>query len=1150
MKNDFVHLHLHSQYSLLDGAIKFDDLVGRVKELKMGAVAITDHGNLFGAHEFYSEAKKNGIKPIIGCEIYVTPTLKLDKPSDGKNFHLTVLCMNETGYTNLSNLVTRGYFEGLYRRPRVDHKMLDQHNEGLIVLSGCMSSELSQAIFKTIRTPPETVLSTYKEIFGDRYYLEVQATGVKEQNRINSKLKQLGEKFDVPLVATNDCHFLRRSDSGPHDVLLCIQTGKMLEDKTRMRFQGDGFYLKTREEMEETLKGFGDALDRTVQIADRCNFEFRDEGYHFPKFHTPCGESSEDFLHKLAGEKLGKRLLSRGISGEVAEEYHKRLTYELGEICKMGFADYFLVVADFVGYAKENNIPVGPGRGSAAGSLVAYALAITDVDPIVHKLIFERFLNPGRISMPDIDIDFCTEGRDEVIEYVSKKYGGDNVVQIGTFGKLSSKAVVRDVGRVMGVPYGEVDKVSKMIPSFRGKVYSIEESVKKSPELKKLVESSNKVANLIKVAKPLENMVRHTSTHAAGVVIGSGKISDHIPLYKGSNGETVTQFDMGAIESLGYVKFDFLGLKTLTIIQKAMQLIKQNSNGSVPNLDIDHMPLDEEEVYKLFTDGNTHGLFQIESSSGMVSMLRKLKPEKFEDIVASLALYRPGPLDSGMVEEFIKRKQGKARVSYTHPLLKEVLKETYGLFVYQEQIMRTASVCADYSLSDADLMRRAMGKKKPKEMRAQREKFVSGARKKGISKNKAVELFDIMENFAGYSFNKSHSTAYAFVTYQTAYLKAHYPAEFMSALMTVDSTNSDKIIAHITECKKMGVKVLPPDVNESMSEFTPVDSKTIRFGLYALKNIGEELVGTIIEARKKDAFENLFDFCARVQSKRLTKKVFEMLIKSGSLDSLENNRAKLLESLDAVVTYSMLHQSSAADGQASLFSSSDEVIHRPSLPATEPWSTEKTAEYELESLGLFVSSHPMTRYSEQLRMFNSHTDTLLFQQLPDKKEVSIAGVVRSLSIKATKSGSGLFGRIVLEDLNGLVECIVFNDTISKSRQLLEQKVEPVVLTGNVDATDDKKQLKVKDVMSISEFSARASRVTISIKEEAARAENLVKLENILRQYRGESKVNISLGVEGKTVSIEVGKYGVETSPDFVREIKDLLGDKSLSLEIH
>ena len=1147
MKKDFVHLHLHSQYSLLDGAIKFEDLVDRVSELDMSAVAITDHGNLFGAYDFYREAKKKGVKPIIGCEIYVTPTLKLDKPSDGKNFHLTVLCMNAAGYSNLSNLVTRGYFEGLYRRPRVDHEMLSDHNEGLIVLSGCMSSELSQSIFKRTKETPENVISTYREIFGDRYYLEVQATGVREQQRINKDLQKLGKQFDIPLVATNDCHFLRRSDHGPHDVLLCIQTGKTLDDQGRMRFPGDGFYLKTREEMEKTLKGFSDALDRTVEIAARCDFDFEDEGYRFPQF-GPDGEP-EKLLRSLASEKMAARLAARGVSGSEAEPYAERLDYELGEICRMGFADYFLVVADFVEYAKKNGIPVGPGRGSAAGSLAAYALGINDIDPVVHNLIFERFLNPGRISMPDIDIDFCAEGRDRVIEYVSEKYGRENVVQIGTFGKMSSKAVVRDVGRVMGVPYGEVDKVSKLIPSFRGKVFSIEEALKKTPELKKMVDGSDALKKVIEFAKPLENMVRHASTHAAGIVIASEKISDRIPLYKGANGETVTQFDMGAIESLGYVKFDFLGLKTLTIINKATALVKNTQNGSTPSLDIDFMTLDDPKVYELFASGNTHGLFQIESGSGMVSMFRRLKPERFEDLVAGLALYRPGPLDSGMIDDFIRRKNGKARVSYPHPLLEEVLGETHGLFVYQEQIMSTASVCANYTLADADLMRRAMGKKKPEEMKAQREKFVSGALENNIEKGKAAELFDIMEKFAGYSFNKSHSAAYALVTYQTAYLKARHPAEFMSALMTVDSSNNDKIIAHITECRRMGIKVLPPDVNESMSEFTPVGSDAIRFGLSALKNMGDEVVDAIIGARAGGDFTDLFDFCSRVQSKRVNRKAFEMMIKSGALDSLESNRAKLFESLDTVVSYYMLKQSDGSDGQGSLFSSEESEVFIPELPEAEPWSERQVSEHELESLGMFVSSHPMIRYADRLKMVKSHSDTERFHGLGDKKDTSVAGVVRSVSIKTTKSGKGLFAKVEIEDLKGSIECVAFNDSVRKSRTLLEQKIEPVVLVGTVESSDNKRQMKVKDILTVSEFLSKASQVNISIGSGAALPENLARLETIMKQHSGESKVTLSLDTGSRTVSIEVGKYGVEPSSDFVSEVEGLLGESALSLEV-
>ncbi|MGI9533336.1 MAG: DNA polymerase III subunit alpha, partial [Thermodesulfobacteriota bacterium] len=680
MSDNFVHLHLHSQYSLLDGAIKFEELADRTKEFGMEAVAMTDHGNLFGAYEFYEKAKQSGVKPIIGCEVYVTPTLKLEKPSDGKTFHLTVLCMNETGYKNLSNLVTKGYFEGFYRRPRVDHQLLDKHNEGLIVFSGCMSSELSRALFKKDHNEAVAIASKYREIFGDRYYLEVQATGLPEQNFVNRELKKLSNKLGIPLIATNDCHFLKQEDARPHDALLCVQTGSNLNEEKRFKFAGDQFFLKSRQQMEDTLKGFDDAIEKTLEVADRCDFEFKTEGYKFPEFEIPEGTTLDGFIKDLANKKLSERITENSIPDDQAELYKERLNYELEIICQMGFPAYFLVVADFINYAKSSGIPVGPGRGSAAGSLVAYALGITDIDPIPYDLIFERFLNPERISMPDIDVDFCTEGRDKVIEYVTSRYGRDKVAQIGTFGTMSSKAVIKDVGRVLGIPYGDVDRISKLIPSFRGKVFSIDEALQKVPQITELVDNSEQLQELIELAKPLENMVRHASTHAAGVVISNEPISDYIPLYKGSRDETVTQFDMNCIEKLGYVKFDFLGLKTLTVINKAVNFINESLTGSEKKLDINKIPLDDTKLYRLLDSGNTRGVFQIESS-GMKELLTRLKANSFEDLIAVLALYRPGPLDSGMVDEFVKRKHGKKEVDFPHPKLKEILKDTYGLFV-------------------------------------------------------------------------------------------------------------------------------------------------------------------------------------------------------------------------------------------------------------------------------------------------------------------------------------------------------------------------------------------------------------------------------------------------------------------------------------
>lgn len=1142
MSDSFVHLHLHSQYSLLDGAIKFDDLVNWAKESNMPAVALTDHGNLFGAYEFYEKAKAADVKPIIGCEIYITPTLELEKPSDGKNFHLTVLCMNDTGYKNLSNLVSKGYFDGFYRRPRVDHKILSDHSEGLIVLSGCLNSELSRSIFNKDNKKTLSIASMYREIFGDRYYLEVQATGLKEQNLINSKLKDIGKKLDIPLVATNDCHFLKQEDHKPHDALLCIQTGSTVKEEKRFRFPGDGFYVKSREQMKKDLKGFDDAIAETLKIAERCNFEFRTNGYKFPEYKAPDGQTLDELMCELARKKLADRIRENDISQEDLPSYRERLESELKIICNMGFSGYFLVVSDFIYFAKKNGIPVGPGRGSAAGSLVAYALGITEVDPIPYNLIFERFLNPERVSMPDIDVDFCTEGRDEVIRYVTEKYGRDKVAQIGTFGTMSAKAVVKDVGRVLGIPYAEVDKVSKLIPSFRGKVFSVSEAIDQVKELKDLIKNSEDLQELIELAKPLENMVRHSSTHAAGVVISNEPIADYIPLYKGSRDETVTQFDMNCIEKLGYVKFDFLGLKTLTVIDKAVKHIWQNQNNGKEKFNINKIPLNDKKVFKLLEQGHTRGVFQIESS-GMKDLMARLRPTKFEDIVAVLALYRPGPLDSGMVDQFIERKHGK-KVVFPHPKLKEILSDTYGLFVYQEQIMKTASEIAGYSLGEADLLRRAMGKKKPEEMRAQRKRFMSGAKAKGIDDKKAKELFDTMEKFAEYSFNKSHSTAYALITYQTAYLKTHYPAEFMAALMTVEAHNTDKVISSITECRKLGLDVLAPDVNVSMSGFTPVQDR-IRFGLSAIKNVGEGTVRAILEKREEGKFETVFDFCTRIESRKLNRRTLESLVRCGAFDSVNKNRAQLFESLDNLITYSSLKQKSAVEGQHALFEISDS-IDAPELKDVENWDEKTILSNELDVLGFYVSTHPMRKYANELKKYTSKVDSETINNVSDKSRITIAGVVRSLDIKHTKRGTGLLGNLILEDLNGFVEAVVFNDTLRESLPVLEQKIEPIIVKGIVEKTDDKVKIRVTDIHSLSQMRSTSS-IKISVKRENANTEKLKGLKEVLEKFPGESRVVIHLDTDDTISVVEVGNCKVDVQDSFIRNVENLLGENVVSL---
>ncbi len=1143
MADSFVHLHLHSQYSLLDGSIKFDDLVKRAKDHSMPAVAVTDHGNLFGAYEFFEKATAQGVKPIIGCELYVTPTLKLEKPSDGKNYHLTVLCMNEQGYRNLSRLVTKGYFEGFYRRPRVDHEMLSEHNEGLVVLSGCMSSELSQAIFKKDQKEQARIASIYKEIFGDRYYLEVQAIGLPEQRRINSQLRKIAKSLDIKLAATNDCHFLRKEDYKSHDALLCIQTASMVADRKRMRFQSDDFYVKTREEMAQELEGFEDAIEESVKISERCDFEFKSNGYRFPEYVPPEGKSLDGFMREISGANLEEMLRENEIPEEKHDLYHKRLRSELDTICKMGFSAYFLVVSDFILHAKKNDIPVGPGRGSAAGSLVAYALGITAVDPIKHNLIFERFLNPERISMPDIDVDFCGEHRDEVIRYVTEKYGADKVAQIGTFGTMSSKAVIKDVGRVLGLPYSEVDRISKLIPSFRGKVFSIEEAVGKVKEIKDQLSRSKELAEVVELAKSLENMVRHSSTHAAGVVISDEPLADYIPLYRGSKNEIVTQFDMSSIEKLGFVKFDFLGLKTLTIIDKAVKYIRETRGKKGVEFDLERIPLDEPKVYALLQEGATMGVFQVESQ-GMKDLLARLRPTDFGDITAALALYRPGPLDSGMAEEFIQRKNG-GKVDFPHPALREILGETYGLFVYQEQIMQTASELAGFTMGEADLLRRAMGKKKSSEMRAQRKRFLTGTKKKGIEPKLATELFDTMENFAEYSFNKSHSAAYAMITYQTAYLKAHYPAEFMAAFMSVEAHNVDKVISGITECRKMGIEVLQPDINQSSSGFTVLDER-IRFGFTGIKYVGDGLIEEIAKCREKDGpFKSIIDFCTRVNSKKLNRKAFESLIQGGAFDSFEPNRARLFASVDDLMRYNSIKHHAPVSGQGILFDLSDSV-DAPKLAETERWDDRTRLANELDVLGFFISSHPLEKYSSELKRYRALHNSESVKQVKDGSEVRIAGVVRSIEIKNTKKGTSLLGYMILEDMNGFTEGIIFNDTLQRSRMLLEQKIEPIIAKARAEVLDDKVRLLVSDISSLAETRMNCA-VRISIARDAASEENIVGLREILEKFPGGSTVIIDLKTDRSETLLRVGNCKVDFGDELIENVEGLLGEGAVTL---
>lgn len=1144
MATGFVHLHLHSQYSLLDGAIKFEELFSRLLELGMNSVALTDHGNLFGAFDFYKKAKQFSIKPIIGCEVYITPKLKSGNTHHERNNHLVLLSMNHQGYKNLSTLVTKAYFEGFYRKPRIDHELLDEYSEGLIVLSGCLNGEVSRSILDNDIKESLRIAAKYREIFGDRYYLEIQANKLRDQELVNEKIKELGQKLKIPVVATNDCHFLKREDSKPHDALLCIQTGATLADKNRFRFQGDEYYVKSQEEMISSLKGYDECVERTLEVEERCNFEFQTNSYKLPVFEIEGGGSHDDYLAGLATEKLEKRLVENGVPSDRVPVYRERFESEVRTLKDMGFSGYLLVVADFINFAKSHGIPVGPGRGSAAGSLVAYALGITEIDPIPYNLIFERFLNPERVSMPDIDVDFCGDRRDEVIRYVTEKYGSDKVAQIGTFGTMSAKAVIKDVGRVLGIPYAEVDRLTKLIPSFRGKVFSIDDSIAQVAQIRSLIEKSTALEELVELARPLENMVRHSSTHAAGVVISSEPLADYIPLYRGSNNEVVTQYDMNSIEDLGFVKFDFLGLKTLTVIDGTVKLINDGQkSGNGNGFDISKIPLDDPEVFRLLSSNYTRGIFQIESS-GMKELLQRLQATNFEDIVAVLALYRPGPLDSGMVDEFIRRKHREKKIEYPLPELEEILKDTYGLFVYQEQIMNTASLVAEYSLGEADILRRAMGKKKSAEMKAQRQRFLSGAKRKGISHKKAKEIFDTMEKFADYSFNKSHSTAYALLTYQTAYLKAHFPAEFMASLLSAESGNSDKVISSIAECREMGIQVLAPDVNESASGFTAHAGK-IRFGLSAIKHVGQSTVDAIMESRREGgSFNSVFDFCDRVSSRKINRRTIESLIRSGAFDSLGFHRAKLMESVETLLSYTSIRQKCSPEGQSALFTM-NESLSQPNLPEVEEWDEKERLKGEMEVLGFYVTTHPIAKYVSEIKEHISNTDTDQLSKLKERSEVTVAGVVRSLSVKHTKSGSGIFGNLVLEDLKGSVEVLIFNDLLRKSLPLLEEKVEPIVVKGRLESSEERARIRANNVLSLREV-RNSSKVHIRLRDNVRR-DDLQRLKEIIQYYPGESFVHLHFETQLGEAVIEIGESRVEIQDKLIEDVEGLFGKGILRL---
>ena len=1150
--SNFVHLHLHTSYSLLDSSIRHEPLIKRAAEFGMPAVAMTDHGNMFGAVEFYNTAKKHGIKPILGCEVYVAPESRHEKKSKDSlrdaSYHLILLSKNETGYKNLLRLITLGYLEGFYYKPRIDKELLAEHSEGLIALSSCIRGEVAHNVNRENVPRATKVAAKYAEIMGpENFYLELQNHGLENQDRINKEITGIGKKLDIPIVATNNCHYLNKEDFRAHEILLCLQTGKTISDPYRMQYPAPEFYFKSPEEMTELFREIPEAITNTLKIAERCELELEFDKLNLPDYPVPESYTLETYLEEISRKGLKDRFVELEKLGIDFDRsiYEKRLEEELGIIQRMGYPGYFLIVWDFIKYAKEKGIPVGPGRGSAAGSVVAYALKITDIDPMQYDLIFERFLNPERVSMPDIDIDFCMDGRDDVIKYVTEKYGGNqNVTQIITFGSMNAKGVIRDVGRVLDMSYGEVDKLAKLVPNKLN--ITLDDAFKEEKQFAKIRKENNKVAELLDIAKSLEGLQRHCSTHAAGVVISSKALTEFCPLYKGGNDEVVTQYAMGSIEKLGLLKMDFLGLRTLTVIHNALKLIKQSQDK---DLDISMIPLNDPATFKLLCASRTLGVFQLESS-GMRDLLKKLKPDCFEDIIALLAMYRPGPLESGMVDDFVKRKHGTMELKFDLPQLENILKETQGVILYQEQVMKIASVLAGFSLGDADLLRRAMGKKKPEEMAAQREKFMEGAQVNKIAVKKAQKIFDLMEKFAGYGFNKSHSAAYAQVSYQTAYLKAHYPLEFFGALITSDMDNTDKVLRYIHDCREMKISVQPPDVNLSDRDFSVSNNKLV-FGLGAIKNVGTKAIDNIIEARQGlGNFKSLTELCESVDLQLANKRVFESLIKSGACDSLGENRAKMLKDLQASMEQGQAKQRDKQLGQSSMFDTfaEDSVSEKDNGSHVNEWDEMDRLKFEKESIGFYITGHPLDRFQKDLARFTDATSASV-AEFGNNKAVSIAGIPIKHLPKITRKGDKM-GIITLEDLHGSIEVILWPEIYAKVEPLLLTE-EPILVKGQVDSEGNMAKVIASEVFPLIQAKQRfQGRVMIHFRTLGLEKETLYAVKEILAANKGNNDTRLHfISPDNKERVVTVSEdLRIQPSDEVIEQIQSLLGEDAILFE--
>ena len=1144
----FVHLHCHTDYSLLDGACEISRLMEVAAEQRMRAIALTDHGNLFGAVEFYHAARGRGIHPVIGCEVYVSQQGHRSRSETDRYNHLVLLCETDEGYRNLVQLVSTGYLEGFYYKPRIDKDLLARHSKGLICLSACLRGDIAEALLADRYEEAKRLAYGYADLFGKgNFYLELQDHQLEQDRKVLPQLYRLSQETGLPLVATNDAHYLRKDDARAHEIMLCIQTGKTLSDSSRMRFGTNEFYLKTRQEMTRVFGEVEQALDATWEIAQRCQVKLEKIATPFPRFDVPAGFTVDAYFAYVARQGFEKRRpvlearKARGLLKHDLAEYQERLESEIRTIQQMKFSGYFLIVWDFIRYAKSRGIPVGPGRGSAAGSLVSYAMEITDIDPLQYGLLFERFLNPERISLPDIDIDFCTLGRGEVIQYVTEKYGRDQVAQIITFGTLGAKQAIRDVGRVLDFKVSEVERITKLVPNELN--IKLAKAMEKEPGFGELARQDPRVKELLEVALRLEGMARNASVHAAGVVISPMPLRELVPLYRTAKDEIVTQYDMAGLEKLGLLKMDFLGLTTLTIIADALQLIRQYRGQRIV---LEELPLDDAKAYEIFSRGLTSGVFQFESR-GMREILRRYQPERIEDLCALNALYRPGPIQGGMIDDFIDRKHGRKPVVYELPELRDILEETYGVIVYQEQVMQIANRLAGYSLGEADLLRRAMGKKKPEEMASQRDRFLRGAIERGHPRKKIEKIFDLMEQFAGYGFNKSHSAAYAYLAYVTAYLKAHFPVEFMCALLTSEAGNTDKVVKYINECREMGIPVLAPEINRSGRNFTP-DGSGIRFGLGAIRQLGEAAAASILEAREKGgAFRSLFDFCERVDLGAVNRRVLENLIRAGAFDALSRSRAQLLAGLDSAMEHGQRAWRDRASGQAGLFGEAP-AHHEPDLPTVPEMDEILRLAGEKETLGLYVSGHPLNRYQDRIRELATHRAENL-EGLARGTEVKLCGLITGLQRRRNREGR-LWASFQLEDLTGRVDAMVFSNQYEAVAQFLSE--DAAVYVRGVALPEDSGEVKISVQDLVPLENARVDLPTlISIRvrlgANGSGASPAEELSDLFRRKPGAAEVRLRLEKAADFSVILDVPSRVRADKEFQAEVERICGPEALEI---